>query len=62
MLQALFRTSRKRKAKSAYAKAVEAHEDAKARRDTRSIHETRKALGDAMTELLKAETVKVIRR
>lgn len=59
---AIFRGSRKRKAKSAYAKALAAHDDATKRRDTRDIHATRKDLGDAMTELLKAETVRVIRR
>ncbi len=62
MIRALFKTSRRKRARKAYAEAKAAADQAEARRDTRSIHETRKALGDAMTELLKAETVRVVRR
>jgi len=57
----LFRKTRKAKARKAYAEAKARHDDAVKRRDTRSIHEAAKLLGDAMTELLKAESVKVIR-
>lgn len=62
MIKAFFKHGRKRKAQSAYAKAKAAYDDAKARDDRRDLHWAAKELGDAMTELLKAETVKVVRR
>lgn len=51
-----------RTARKAYADAKAKLDDAKARRDTRDEHDAAKLLGDAMTELLKAETVRVVRR
>lgn len=62
MLQAMFRKGRKRRAQQAYARAKADYDDAKARGDRRDEHWAAKTLGDAMTELLKAETVRVVRR
>ncbi len=51
-----------RAARKAYDEAKAAHEDAVKRRDTRDKHVTAAALTKAASELLKAETVRVIRR
>lgn len=51
-----------RAARKAYAEAFAKHEDAVKRRDTRDKHVTAAALTKAASELLKAETVRVVRR
>mgnify|MGYP000222732015 CR=1 FL=1 len=62
MIRSFFRHGRKRKAQEAFAKAKAAYDDAKARGDTRDMSFTGRAVADAMTALLRAETVKVVRR
>jgi len=51
-----------RSARKAYDEAKAAYEDACARRDARDKHVTHAAFTKAASELLKAESVKVIRR
>lgn len=62
MILALRRYSKRKQAQKVWKEALAAHSEAKARGDTRDMSASLAKLKTATTALLKAETVKVIRR